>query len=66
VLADWPTGMAESLLALDLWGSDLIWSAAVPRTDFWGAARDYYERHALAACPPSFRPRRPYSSPWQL
>ncbi|MGH7577515.1 MAG: hypothetical protein ACREM1_20620 [Longimicrobiales bacterium] len=63
VLADWPVGVAEALLALDLWGSEHVWRAEDP---LWNAVRLYYEANALAACPPSFRPRRPYSSAWQL
>lgn len=63
VLADWPVGFAETLLALDLWGSEHVWRGEDP---LWSAVRTHYEANGLAACPPSFRPRRPYSSSWQL
>lgn len=63
VLADWPVGFAEALLALDLWASEHVWRGVDP---LWTAVRTYYETNALAAQPPSFRPRRPYSSDWQL
>ncbi|MGH7578113.1 MAG: hypothetical protein ACREM1_23710 [Longimicrobiales bacterium] len=63
VLRNWPVGFAEALLAMDLWGSEHVWQADDP---LWTAVRTYYETNALAAHPPSFRPRRPYSSDWQL
>lgn len=48
VLADWPVGVAEALLALDLWGSEHVWRVDDP---LWNAVQVYYEANALAACP---------------